>query len=190
MVKKSIAKKQPKSSHDPLTEFTTVGACKNMITSRIDVALNSRAVTMVFEDAVEVRVEFKTAPEAADFHQQVCVWNARCHITAITMVTNPPEKTGYRVEYWIGTELFEKHFDDVSDATSYFEKIDEIAGEDAAKKTMFQLYNIGDEKDRHCYYWFRTNRLEFDVKFKAGTKVFVNAKQNPTPDFEPGMIFV
>ena len=190
MVKKTIKKTtKSKSQKDALVQFTGTGHIKNMVTSHINISSENSSVTLVFDDGVEIRLEFKTEGEAESLVECITQWNGRSSIHKIELVYNPKKKKDIVVKTWAKNLMSEKIFTDSRKACEYFEKIESLTLNASSEKTMFQLYSIPDVKGVNTQYWLRTNALEIDFTFSPETKVFVNSVQKPIPDFEPGFIW-
>ena len=74
-------------------------------------------------------------------------------------------------------------------AFAYFVTMEGFAADREMKKTMFQLYCVGNEDGVKQYYWLRTNGLEIDLRIDKDTKVFMNDVQEVDPTFDGGFMF-
>lgn len=92
MVKKSIQKKQKERIPlDDLQECTKVGHLRNAITSRIEATRKNLNVTLLFEDGVKIRFEFKTLVGATELMACIERWNKRASIRGLELVYKPQE---------------------------------------------------------------------------------------------------
>ena len=202
MVKKSIQKKKKQSesssllqndvmSAEALKECTKVGHLKTMVTSTIQVVQKEASVTLTFEDKVQIRLEFKARYDAYVFAQHLGRWNNRATVLGVELKFDPSKVkheqfsviTNFpRLPHW-------EHFADSREAFACFVTMEGFAADREMKKTMFQLYCVGNEDGVKQYYWLRTNGLEIDLQIDKHTKVFMNDVQEVDSTFDGGFMF-
>ena len=141
MVKKSIQKKKkaPVAVEDVLKECTSIGHLKSTITSRIQVIRKNLNVTLLFEDGVQICVEFKEVVDAVELVNKINRWNKRSSIHGLELIYKPKDSKEFVVRRYIHGKWIEKGFSDSKNAFAYFENAEELSVETKIKKMLFEL---------------------------------------------------